>query len=264
MQRHRVVAIALVVTVGTAAAYLVARDDGRTTARASHGPGRTSSSSSSSTSSTEPVASTATTPSSTTPGTTAPSVEPVAPFRAAIATVTAAQLGASWRPGCPVPVEQLRAVDVTYWGYDGQLRQGRLVVHADQAERVVRALRALYDARFPIERMTPIDAYGGDDQASMRANNTSGFNCRVVAGTSRWSEHAFGRAIDVNPLVNPYVRGSSVDPPEGAPYADRGRREQGMIHAGDDAVAAFAAVGWGWGGSWSNGKDYQHFSASGR
>ena len=111
--------------------------------------------------------------------------------------------------------------------------------------------------------MVPIDAYGGDDQASMRANNTSGFNCRYVSGTSRLSQHALGLAVDVNPLVNPYVTGAAVDPPEGAPYADRSRDDPGMIHAGDAVVQAFAAQGWKWGGYWSSGKDYQHFSSSG-
>jgi len=198
------------------------------------------------------------------PTTAVPVTRGAPPFTSSTAAVTADELGASWHPGCPVDVELLRAIDASVWGYDGAPHQGRIIVHADQAERIVHVLEALYSARFPIERMTPIDAYGGDDQASMRANNTSGFNCRYVAGTTRWSEHAFGRAIDVNPLVNPYVRGSSVDPPEGAAYADRSRTDTGMIHAGDAAVRAFAAQGWGWGGSWSSGKDYQHFSASGR
>lgn len=178
--------------------------------------------------------------------------------------VTALDLGTSWRPGCPVAAEELRAIDATFWGYDDAPQRGRIIVHADQADAVVAVLRSLYDARFPIQRMEPIDAYGSDDQASMRANNTSGFNCRYVSGTTSWSEHAFGRAIDVNPLVNPYVKGSEVDPPEGAPYADRSRNDKGMIHAGDAAVQAFAAQGWRWGGYWSNGKDYQHFSRSGR
>lgn len=186
------------------------------------------------------------------------------PFESKVSTVSAAQLGASWRDGCPVPPEQLRALDLTYWGYDGAAHSGRVIVHEAYAERIVAVLRDVYVARFPIERMTPIDAYGGDDQASMRANNTSGFNCRYVTGTTNWSEHAFGRAIDVNPLVNPYVKGSSVDPPEGAPYADRRRSDAGIIHGGDAVVRAFAAQGWRWGGYWSSGKDYQHFSSSGR
>jgi len=127
----------------------------------------------------------------------------------------------------------------------------------------VAIFRDLYAAGFPIERMVPIDAYGGDDQASMRDNNTSGFNCRYVSGTTTLSQHGLGRAVDVNPLVNPYVKGSTVDPPEGAPYADRSGSYPGMIRSGDAVVRAFAAQGWKWGGYWSSGKDYQHFSASG-
>jgi hypothetical protein len=186
------------------------------------------------------------------------------PFTSAVETVTAAQLGSSWRPGCPLGPEQLRAVVVSHWGDDGQVHTGRVIVDAAHADRIVAVFRDLFAARFPIHRMVPIDQYGSDDQASMRANNTSGFNCRYVAGTTSWSEHSYGRAIDVNPLVNPYVKGGSVDPPEGAPYADRSRTDPGMVHDGDAAVRAFAAQDWSWGGYWTNGKDYQHFSASGR
>lgn len=175
------------------------------------------------------------------------------------------QLGASWRPdlGCPAP-EQLRRLVVSHWGYDGRVHQGRIVVAASHADRIVAVFRDIYAAGFPIERMVPIDAYGGDDQASMRHNNTSGFNCRYVAGTTRLSQHGLGLAIDVNPLVNPYVKGGTVDPPEGALYADRSRTDQGMIKPGDAVVTAFARQGWPWGGNWSSGQDYQHFSASGR
>src|SRR5690606_39386731 len=105
---------------------------------------------------------------------------------------------------------------VSHWGYDGRPHEGRIVVHARHAEAIVEVFRQIWDARFPIERMVPVAEYGGDDGASMRANNTSGFNCRYVAGTTRVSEHALGQAIDVNPLHNPYVKGGSVDPPEGA------------------------------------------------
>jgi hypothetical protein len=193
-----------------------------------------------------------------------PTTAPAPPFESSIEPVTAAQLGASWREGCPIGPDELRALEVFHWGYDGVVRRGRVIVHADHAERIVAVLRDVYAARFPIERMEPIDRFGGDDQASMRANNTSGFNCRYVSGTTSWSEHSYGRAIDVNPLVNPYVKGSSVDPPEGAPYADRSRDDPGMIRDGDAVVEAFARQGWRWGGSWTNGQDYQHFSASGR
>ena len=128
-----------------------------------------------------------------------------AEFAARIEPVTEAQLGSSWKPGmgCPDPSE-LRLVTLSHWGYDGRPHHdGRLVVAASQADRVVAAMAEVFAARFPIERMVPVDAYGSDDQASMRANNTSAFNCRHVAGTSRLSEHALGQAIDINPLVNP-------------------------------------------------------------
>ena len=98
----------------------------------------------------------------------------------------------------------------------------------------------------------------------MSANNTSAFNCRAVTGGSSWSEHSFGTAIDVNPLVNPYVSGGTVLPPEAAPYADRTADAPGMIHVGDVVVETFAGFGWVWGGTWSSPKDYQHFSTSGR
>lgn len=190
---------------------------------------------------------------------------PAPPFESAVEGVTAEELGASWDPavaGC-APPEALRALTVSHWGYDGQVHQGRVIVEAAQADRVVAAFRDVYAARFPIERMVPISEYGGDDQASMRANNTSGYNCRTVAGSSKLSQHALGRAVDINPLVNPYVQGGTVDPPEGAPWADRSRNDPGMIKAGDAVVRAFARQGWGWGGSWSSGQDYQHLSASG-
>jgi hypothetical protein len=110
--------------------------------------------------------------------------------------------------------------------------------------------------------MRLVDAYGADDRRSMRADNTSAFNCRFVAGTSRWSEHAYGRAIDLNPIENPYVTDSGyVSPPAGAPFANRARHRKGMV--GGHAVRAFAEVGWRWGGDWPWPKDFQHFSASG-
>jgi hypothetical protein len=216
---------------------------------------------SSTTSTSESTSSTVAAPSADATSTTATTI---AAFRSSVSTVTAADLGASWHPGCPVEPAGLRAIDLTYWGDDDQAHEGRLIVANDEVEHVVEAFRLLYEGRFPIHRLEPVDHFGADDEASMRANNTSAFNCRTVAGTSRWSEHAFGRAVDLNPLVNPYVRQGSVDPPEGAAYADRSRTDPGLIHDGDVAVMAFAAQGWGWGGHWRSGQDHQHFSASGR
>ena len=170
----------------------------------------------------------------------------------------------TWHRGCPVPVSQLRLVTVTYWGFDARAHTGRLVLNRDAVSPAIRALHSLYDARFPIRRMVLVDRYGGSDDRSMAADNTSAFNCRPVEHSTAWSEHAYGRAIDINPLENPYVRGAQVLPPAGRAFVNRFRRSPGMIHAGDAAVRAFARVGWAWGGYWRSLKDYQHFSANGR
>ncbi len=175
-----------------------------------------------------------------------------------------ARMSASWRPGCPVPLEDLRVLALDHWGYDGVEHRGELVVHADQADAVLSVFASLFDARFPIERVRLVDDYGADDASSTRANNTAGFNCRAVVGNpGAWSEHAFGRAIDVNPLVNPYVRDPNLADPGLAQYLDRSLEATGMIRPGDVVVSAFAAIGWQWGGVWSSA-DYQHFSATGR
>ncbi|HEY5890928.1 MAG TPA: M15 family metallopeptidase [Acidimicrobiia bacterium] len=189
---------------------------------------------------------------------------PPPPFSISVSTPTAAQLFASWEPGCPVDVSDLRILTMSHWGYDGKVRNGKLVVSATQVGAVTKVFQILYDERFPIERMEMVEEYGGDDNASMAANNTSAFNCRPVTGGSSYSEHSYGHAIDINPLVNPYVKGSTILPPAGAPYADRSQDAPGMIHAGDEVVVAFNGIGWVWGGTWTSLKDYQHFSATGK
>jgi hypothetical protein len=171
--------------------------------------------------------------------------------------------GVSWHRGCPVRIRNLRVLTVSRWGFDGEVHEGRLVVNRWQARNMRQVMRKLYEAEFPIRRMRLIDRYGADDRRSMNANNTSAFNCRFVAGTTRWSEHAYGRAIDINPVQNPYVSGGVASPSKGQRYVDRSKRRKGMIHAGDRVVRAFASVGWGWGGYWSSPKDYQHFSSTG-
>lgn len=154
-------------------------------------------------------------------------------------------------------------VTLGYWGFDAIAHTGRLVVNADSVAAVVGAFRALYQARFPIRQMGPVDDFGGDDEASMAADNTSAFNCRLVPGTATWSQHAYGRAVDVDPLENPEIQHGQVDPPSAAPWADRTRSVPAMIHHGDAAWLAFAGVGWRWGGDWTTPEDFMHFSANG-
>ena len=174
--------------------------------------------------------------------------------------------GASWHKGCPVSLADLRYVRVRYWDFDHRQRTGELVVNRDAAGAIVRVFRQLYANGYRIRRMRLVDDYGASDFRSIEADNTSAFNCRFVDGTTRWSNHAFGRAIDVNPIENPYVTSSGTTSHRASrKYVDRSsRRHRAMILAGDRTVRAFRAQGWGWGGNFSGAKDYQHFSANGR
>ena len=190
-------------------------------------------------------------------------------FRGSVSEIPASlretMTGVSWRPGCPVPLSDLRLVRASHWGFDGRVHAGRIVVHRDVARDVLGVLRRLYAARFPIRRMIPVDAYGASDFRSIEADNTSAFNCRPVEGTNRWSEHAHGRAIDLNPIENPYVYADGTTSHRASrPYLRRSPYRAGMAVEGGAVVRAFDAVGWGWGGRWPGVKDYQHFSASGR
>jgi len=199
-------------------------------------------------------------------------VEAVGPYRRtarsayvwSIRPVTAARLGVSHRAGCPVAAGDLRLVGVTSWGFDGRTRRGELVVHRDVAADTVKIFRELHAARFPLMRVVTTEQYGADDDRLMAANATSAYNCRATTGGTGFSEHAYGRAIDLNPIQNPYVRGTTVEPPAGRAYLDRDAVRPGMVVAGDPVVRAFAAVGWRWGGDFRTLKDYQHFSRSGR
>ncbi len=186
-------------------------------------------------------------------------VQPIPP------AMRAQMTGVSWHPGCPVGLSDLRLITLTYRGFDGRDHNGRLIANRDAATALVAVFRRLYAARFPIRRMEPVDRYGGDDYRSIEADNTSSFNCRNATGSTRWSNHAYGRAIDVNPIENPYVSGGTTSHPASRPYLDRARHGRGTAYEGGALVEAFRSVGWGWGGTWSGSvRDYQHFSVNGR
>jgi hypothetical protein len=198
-------------------------------------------------------------------GPTSAGASPLPPFAASTSPVTATELPYSYRPGCPVAPSSLRLVHLTYWGFDGRAHHGALVVNVSVVGAAERAFATLYAKRFPIRRMEPIDAFKGSDDRSMAADNTSAFNCRyaVTTGPKSWSAHAYGEAIDVDPLENPYLLGSKVFPPRGRSYLDRSRIRPGMAYVGGTLDDAFAAVGWQWGGRWTGSPDYQHFSSTG-
>lgn len=211
------------------------------------------------------VAESANTPSSEHPSTSSTLSDPA--FRATIAPIdeaTSIRMRASWRPGCPVPLARLRYVTVRHWGFDGAAHDGEIVVHESHAAAVVDVFAQLFADRFPIERMQLVDDFAADDAASMRMNNTSAFNCREVSGRPGvMSTHSWGSAIDINPRVNPWVKGAQVDPPEGAGFVDRSRPIVGGVFRDGVVVRAFRGIGWGWGGDWSDSVDWQHFSATG-
>lgn len=184
-------------------------------------------------------------------------VEPVGPG-------TPYPLDASWRPGCPVGPADLRAVTFPHFRSDGSRRRGVLIVHREVVGDVATLVRAAHGTRFPIAQARPVDDFGGDDDASMAADNSSAFNCRRVAGTTTWSQHAYGTAVDLNPVRNPSVRDGRVDPPTGAAYTDRSDVRPGMLVEGGAVVDAVDRLGWGWGGRWASGPDHQHVSRSGR
>jgi hypothetical protein len=166
----------------------------------------------------------------------------------------------TWRPGCPAPLEDLRQVTVKYWNFEKKPVSGTLIVHKDIAQEVDAIFRDLYRSGFQIERISPVEEFKGDDDASMAANNTSAFNCRDVTGKpGTFSNHSWGRAIDINPLTNPYVKGDKVSPPEGRKYLDRTQDLPGLIRSNSFIVKRFREAGWTWGGNWSDPKDYQHF-----
>jgi hypothetical protein len=187
------------------------------------------------------------------------------PFASSVRPVTSPELGSSYRAGCPVGPAELSAVRLAYWGFDGRRHLGTIVVASAVALPVRQIFRRLYTERFPIRRIEPVAEFGGSDNRSMAADNTSAFNCRyaVAAGPRRWSVHAYGDAIDVDPLENPYLLGTTVYPPAGRPFLDRSDVRPGMAEPDGELVAAFAASGWQWGGRWTGSPDYQHFSANG-
>jgi poly-gamma-glutamate synthesis protein (capsule biosynthesis protein) len=174
--------------------------------------------------------------------------------------------GSSHDPArCPVGFSDLRLLTMHYVGFDGRAHTGQMVVHHRHADGIVGVFKELYEARFPIRRMQLIDAYGGDDNRSMAADNSSAYNCRMVAGTSTFSDHAYGAAVDINPVENPYVTADGVLPAAGRRFVDVDRSRnadaaRGVIVADDVVVRAFARIGWKWGGVW-NEADYQHFHA---
>jgi len=188
---------------------------------------------------------------------------PARPFAAAIRAVPdevrARMVGRSWRddPRCP-RFDALAYLEVDHVTMDGGTTRGEVVVAAALAPRAVALFRRLYQLGFPIRQLRLVDAYEASDDASMAADNSSAFNFRVVAGTDQLSQHALGRAIDLNPVENPWRKPDRIVPPNGATFADRSHVRPGMIVRPGPVVAAFDELGWEWGGDWRHAFDDHH------
>ncbi|WP_248959647.1 M15 family metallopeptidase [Sphaerisporangium perillae] len=206
------------------------------------------------------------TPSASSPETPTQAASPTGPpaFSSKVSKVSAGQLSHSWRPGCPVSPDGLRKVTMTYWGFDKKAHTGDLIVSSAVTDDVVAVFGQLYEWRFPIARMEPVDVYKGSDSDSIDAANTSAFNCRRATGSSNWSKHSYGKAIDLNPRENPWVEpDGSVSHDNAKPFATRPLRKPGVINPDDRVVRLFEKYGWEWGGYFNGAKDYQHFSKGG-
>jgi len=176
------------------------------------------------------------------------------------APVRARMEGISWRgadPRCP-RWEALAYVVVDHVTFDGGTARGELVVAAALASRAIELFRRLWQLGFPIRQLRLVDDYGGSDDESMAADNSSAFNFRVVAGTDSLSQHALGRAIDINPVENPWRKPERIVPAAGAAFADRHTIRPGMFVRPGPVVAAFDELGWEWGGDWRHASDDHH------
>jgi hypothetical protein len=199
----------------------------------------------------------------------------LAPFHSSIEPVPApvqAQLmaGGFWHRGCPVPLSGLRMLTVTHRGFDGRSHTGQLIVNARAARPLAGVFRRLYRLHFPIRHLRLADVYGPSRGRPRDGDLSGSFECRQAVpspctggrGTGTWSMHAYGLAVDLNPVENPYVGCGQSRDPAAKRYRDRSIHRRGMVTR--RAIAAFRSIGWGWGGSWTgNTKDYMHFSSSG-
>ena len=172
-------------------------------------------------------------------------------------------VGVTWNHDCPVHITDLRLLRFLHWSFEEEVKEGNLVVAAEDAAVIDGAMKTAFETKFPLESARPASEFGGDDDASMAANNTSAFNCRKVTGGDSYSQHSYGNAVDINPVQNPYVRGSTVLPEAGKDFLFRDPSTPGLLVEDSPIVQHFLTAGWGWGGQWSSLKDYQHLSKSG-
>jgi poly-gamma-glutamate synthesis protein (capsule biosynthesis protein) len=174
--------------------------------------------------------------------------------------------GNSWRKGCPVSLSDLRYIEVDYLDFTDNISRGEIIVHKDVAEDVVSIFKELYNMNYAINQMRLVSDYNGNDWKSIEADNTSAFNCRKATGSQKWSKHSYGKAIDINPIENPYIsKKGHISHKASQKYRKRVHRnlsnlkDRALLLKNDPATKVFKSHGWRWGGDWNTIKDYQHF-----
>ena len=169
-------------------------------------------------------------------------------------------IGKSYPEDCEIDIDDLRYLIIPHYDGNGYIKIGELVCNKDVADEFIYLFKELFKNKYPIERMVLVDEYDGDDKKSMAANNTSAFNYRVISDTDKLSRHAYGMAIDINPLYNPYVKGEYVSPETGKQFVDRNKSFKYKIDSNDLTYQILHdKFGFTWGGDWEKCKDYQHY-----
>jgi hypothetical protein len=174
--------------------------------------------------------------------------------------------GNSWREGCPVALKDLRYLRIKHIDFNGEDQMGEMIVHKDVSVEVTEIFEALYNEGYPINKMRLVSDYKGSDWQSIESDNTSAFNFRKATGSKKWSKHSYGKAIDINPIENPYIsRKGYISHKASETYRKRVHKkftysDRAVLLKNDKAVKIFKKYGWKWGGDWSGVKDYQHFS----
>ncbi len=174
--------------------------------------------------------------------------------------------GNSHKKGCPVELKDLRYLNLNYIDFEDNTKVGELIVHKDVSIEMVDIFKNLYEIKYPIYKMELVSNYGGNDFSSIEANNTSAYNCRNIEGTKKWSRHAYGKAIDINPIQNPYVsKLGHISHEKSLKYINRVHKDlnnpndKAIILKNDNVTKMFKKYNWNWGGNWHNINDYQHF-----
>ena len=167
--------------------------------------------------------------------------------------------GVTYHKNDSITIADLAYLEVLHIDFDGKSAKGELICNKKLAKEILHIFKDLYDKKYAIEKLRLADEYGGDDDRIMADNNSSCFNYRVIFGTKTISLHGLGRAIDINPLYNPYIVNGKIMPDNATPFADRDKDFPHKIDKNDVCFKVFKSYGWLWGGDWTDSKDYQHF-----